>query len=100
MKFYLVIFDRQLDKSYKGFHETFVAHRHIFKWWHFIRSSYIVGTDLSVGDLSRHVRSSFEQNGLRSTHLVLRVDLSERQGMLPKGAWGWIRENAKDDNET
>ncbi|MBI5394362.1 MAG: hypothetical protein HZA91_03605 [Verrucomicrobia bacterium] len=99
MRFYLLIFDRQFGKSYKGFHDAFVAHQSIYRWWHYLKNSYIIGTDLSVGDLSRHAGACFEQHQLSNTHLILSVDLTERQGMLPPDAWKWIRENAKIDED-
>ena len=97
MKFYVVLFDRNPAVSYAEFHKRLVAHPAIAKkWWHYIKSAYLIGTDLSARDLSAHVRTTFDKCRLPNTHLVLAVDLKQRQGMLTEEAWKWLRENAKN----
>lgn len=95
MNFYIVTFDRQPNVSYKPFHEKFVNHPSIKRWCHYIKSSYIIGTDLSVADLSKHYTSVAKSFDMATTHLVLKVDLSSRQGLMPKGSWEWFKKNTE-----
>jgi hypothetical protein len=99
MKFYILVFNRKVGVSYKAFHDDFVGDPRIRKWWHYLRSSYIVGTELSADELSHHARAKFDQHKLGNTHLVVRVDLDYRQGMLPPKAWKWIRDCAALDDD-
>ncbi len=92
---FILTFDRLPEKSYVDFHKEFTGDPDIDHWWHYIKSCYIIVTDLSVGDLSSRVHALFEKHDLKNTHLVLRVDLTVRQGMLTEDAWKWIREHAK-----
>ncbi len=94
MKIYVILFDRVPTASYVEFHKQLTAHPQISKWWHYIKSSYLIKTDLSAKDLSAHVRATFDACKIPNTHLVLAVDLKQRQGMLTPDAWKWIRENA------
>ena len=94
MKFYIVVFDRKPGAKYTEFHETFVKHQAITNWWHYIKSSYIIGTEMSENELADHFTRSAEQHGLPKTHLVVRVVLGESQGRLVKDAWDWIQKNS------
>jgi hypothetical protein len=94
VKFYMVVFDRKPDADYRQFHDTFVGHPSIRKWWHYIKSSYIIGTDMSEDQLTSHYTDSAKKHGLPTTHLVMRVVLGESQGMLVKDAWDWITRNS------
>lgn len=94
MNHYIVIFDRQLLPAYKTFHDLFVKHSRIKNWWHYVKSSYIIITDLTASELSDHFTACAKEAGIPTTHLVVKVDMSERQGMLIKDAWTWIKNNA------
>lgn len=91
MNYYIVTFDRQPNVAYGPFHDAFVAHSGITRWWHYIKSSYLIGCDLSANELSDHFTSTAQSLNMKTTHLVLAVDLKRRQGMLPKDAWEWFK---------
>jgi hypothetical protein len=93
MNYFIVSFDRQADTSYKEFHDRFVGNPGVKKWSHHIKSSYIVGTENDVGWLSSHYSKTAQVCGIPVTHIALQVDLSERQGRLPKKAWEWFKRN-------
>lgn len=95
MKFYIVTFDREPETSYGKFHAAFVSNEAIIKWSHHIKSSYIIGTNMSADELSDHYAATAKSFGLPTTHLVLRVNLSDRQGYLPKSAWAWFKKNER-----
>lgn len=94
MNYYILVFEREPQKSYKAFHQEFVAHEQIHNWWHFLKPCYLAVTDLDASDLSKHAKEILEKNWLRTTHLVLEANLPYRSGWLPKEAWSWLRENA------
>lgn len=95
MKYYLVTFDRSPNRAYGPFHDDFVAREGIRKWWHYIKSCYIIGTEeLGANDISDHFTDCAQRHGISSTHLVIAIDPSKRQGRLVKEAWDWIRKAA------
>lgn len=93
MDYYIVTFDRIQDKSYEGFHDDFVNHAEIKRWWHYIKNCYIIGTDMGEDALANHFIETAKKNDIRTTHLVLKVKLANRQGMLTEKAWNWMRRN-------
>lgn len=93
MNYYIVTFDRQPNVAYKHFHDAFVAHPGIRRWWHYIKSSYLIGSDLSANDLSDHFTKTAKDLNMKTTHLIVGIDLKKRQGMLPKDAWDWFKIN-------
>ena len=96
MNYYIVTFDRKPDSTYKDFHSDFVGHARIQRWFHYIKSSYIVGTRMTSDELSDHFTKTARRHGLPVTHLVVLVELTDRQGMVSKDAWRWFRNNASN----
>ena len=95
MKYYIVSFDRTATNSYKGFHKDFVAHTQILKWFHYIKSSYIIGTTLTEDEITDHFLEVAGIYDLPKSHLVVRVNLSYHQGWLTDDAWNWLNRNSK-----
>lgn len=93
MNLYLVVFDRAATGRYKEFQDEFLAHSSIYRWWHYIKSAYIVGSDLDAIEISRHFRSVAAKYNLPQRHFVVEIDLENRHGWLPKKAWKWIHRN-------
>jgi len=93
MNNYIVSYDRGTVPAYRTFHDAFVKHPDIKNWWHYIKSCYIVKTTLSANELSDHFTTCAKEAGIPTTHLVMKVDLSDRQGMLIKDAWTWLKSN-------
>ena len=94
MNYYIVIFNRNSSISYSKFQKEFVSNRNIKKYWHYIRSAYIVGTPWDEEELSDHFMKTAKTYGIPNTHLVLEVDLDFCQGMLTEDAWEWLRKNS------
>src|SRR5438552_13190728 len=110
MNYYAVIFDRKesitytsalinpraalapIYKSldYKGFHDDFVKPQEILKWWHYMESLYIIGTEWSSQALSEHFHKTAQAHEIPIAHIVLEVNLRNHYGWLPKDAWEWI----------
>ena len=94
MNYYILVFDRKSNVDYNPFHDMLVVHPKIQYWWHYLTSAYIIGTNMSADELSTYARQCFEAFGMSSTHLVMKVDLANRQGMLTEDAWKWLRTNS------
>jgi len=95
MNYYIITFDRKNELSYKSFHEEFVAHPKINKWFHYIKSSYIIGsTTITPDEITDHFIEIAEKYKLPKTHLVLNVNLLDRQGRLTNDAWKWLKNNS------
>jgi hypothetical protein len=94
MSMYVVIFDRDPAVTHRAFQDAFVAHPRIYNWWHYIKSAYLIRTDLNASELSDHYNRCARQTGISKTHLVIKLDPSDRQGMLVRDAWAWIRKNS------
>ena len=95
MKYYIVTFDREPNRTYGAFHDDFVKHPGFRHWWHYIKSSYIIGTDLDSKAISNYFTAVAEKHKFPVTHLVLQVELSSRYGRLVKEAWEWIKQNTR-----
>ncbi len=94
MKFYIVTFDRKSGKSYGDFHDEFTSSSIINGWFHYIKSSYIVGSNYTAEDISKHFTDCARNNNVSTTHLVMEVYLPNRQGRLVEDAWKWLRRNS------
>lgn len=99
MKFYMVVFDRKLTNNYRNFHKKFVEHPKFRNWWHYIKSSYIIETPLTATEIAEHFTETAKSCGIPTRHLVMSVDIGNRQGMLPKDAWKWFGEVRQPNKE-
>lgn len=93
MNYYILTFDRKAGASYKAFHEDFVAHPEFTRWFHYITSSYIIGTTLTAEEVSAFFYATAKKYSLPATHLVVRVSLRDRFGRLTAEAWKWLQKN-------
>ncbi|EON2012295.1 hypothetical protein ACNGYR_002119 [Serratia marcescens] len=97
MNFYIVTFERDAKSSYKDFHEEFTGSKSVKKWWHYITSCYLIGSNMSASAISRDFKDAAKKHNLNLRHIVMSVDLNDRQGWLPPKAWDWIRHNSDED---
>ncbi len=93
MKTYVIIFNRESTKSYGNFHKELTNSTIFNKWWHYIKTMYIVRSKYSGKEISTHVRNCLENHDLNKFHLVLSVNLADRWGWLTAEAWEWIQKN-------
>jgi hypothetical protein len=80
--------------NYAGFHNDFIKPQEIHRWWHYMESLYIIGTDWSSQELSEHFTKTAQAHGIPALHIVLEVNLRSRFGWLHKDAWDWIDNEA------
>jgi hypothetical protein len=58
-------------------------------WWHYLPSTWLVDTELSVEHLYRELKPLLKDGD----HILITVLSRDRQGWLPKKAWEWIRKH-------
>jgi hypothetical protein len=61
-------------------------------WWHYIDNVYIVKTSLSEDAISEMIRDTTKEANL----LVIKVNIKDSQGWLPKEAWDWIKSEGNE----
>lgn len=59
-------------------------------WWHYLDSTWLVRTDLSVADASERVKKQIDSS---DNLLVLNVTGASYAGWLSQDAWDWIYKN-------
>ena len=85
---YALMFDRDDNTDFKKLHEELVSKRCIVNWFHYIKSSYILVSDLSTANsLDREIRDVL----INKDYLLVAIDLKDSQGWLPERAWQWIK---------
>ena len=80
----------ELNNKLKDYSSLYQALKDCGSWSHYLDSTWLIYTlektaDSIVADLKQHIDES--QDYL----LVTKVDLTDRGGWLPQGAWDWIR---------
>ncbi len=91
----MVSFNRKSSSSYGSFHDVFTKSNMIHNWFHYIKSSYIVASNYTSDEISELFTKCAKDNNVPTTHLVVEVNLSNRQGMLVEDAWKWLKRNSK-----
>lgn len=85
---YIVSFNSNVLYTDHDIHQRIISIPGLKEWWRYTNFSYILKTQESTAPfaITRHIRESlpFLQ------HIVLKVDLKENSGLLPKEAWDWI----------
>lgn len=87
---YLITYDlKKPGRDYNSLHETIKSAK---SWWHYLESTWLIHTNLSVEDWSDKIRNVIDTNDL---FLIVDITKQPRQGWLIKKAWSWIREKEK-----
>ena len=86
---YLVTYDlKQPDKDYEPLYEA--IKKCGSSWWHYLESTWIVSTDISVDECVKCIRQTMDENDYL---LVVEITQQHRQGWLPSKAWDWIKQH-------
>lgn len=86
---YLITYDHtQTVFSLSDIHKTITTNPRVSDWWHYLPNVYIVSVGLFVHSkqIADAIRTS--HNGLK--FFVVKIDLSDHNGVLNKDAWDWI----------
>ena len=91
-KAYILTFDRESDKDYLEFHNKLGLLPNVKKWFHYIKSSYIIISDVRTAtELNKSIKEIIPNDRF----LILEVDLNNSNGYLPEQGWTWIRKHRK-----
>lgn len=84
---YIIIFDNsQIQYDPQEIHRFVTKSPYLNDWWHYLPNVYIIVTDMSAKRMADSTIAQFP--GLR--FLISKIDLSDNNGVLKKGAWDWI----------
>jgi hypothetical protein len=84
-KIYAILYDRDMIDT-EALHNFISAKDIVHYWWHYIKSCYLIKSDLSASEIADALPRSMREGSL----LVVEVDLSNSTGWLPDKAWRWI----------
>ncbi len=88
---YLIIFNDvngAFDK--KDIHKRITEQLDASNWWHYLANAYIITTSVSSAGITNSLSGWFP--GL--LFLIIKVDLEDASGVLPKEAFDWIRDKS------
>lgn len=89
---YLVAVDAREPASEAGYFRQAVKGNPLIKhWWNHIPYVYLVESSATADEVSESI---VERTGLTS-FLVMEVNPSESEGLLPGKAWNWIRKRSQ-----
>lgn len=94
MKYFLISFDRPATGNYKLLHDSFVENQGIRRWFHYIKTSYIVGTTLNSNEIADRFAEACDKANIPKLFIVIAVDMSDRNGYLTPDAWDWLKRNS------
>lgn len=84
----LITYD--LNKPGQDYEGLFEEIKSFGTWWHYLDSTWIVDTNLTVSSAADRIRTKVDS----SDHfLVLDITGDASQGWLPKDAWDWINKH-------
>jgi hypothetical protein len=85
------MFDIASVGNHVEFHNKLIALPIITNWFHYIKSSYILVSNVSSATMiSNDIRKILPNNRF----LVVELNLKNRNGILPEKAWDWLRKQA------
>lgn len=89
---YALMFDRDDQRNFKEKHDQLVALNCVKNWFHYIKSSYILISDLPTANaVDDELRNIFRDGN----YLIVAIDLKNSQGWLPSKAWKWIENQSE-----
>ncbi|WP_069997771.1 hypothetical protein [Cellulosilyticum sp. I15G10I2] len=90
MKVFLISYD--LNKSgqdYNSLYEAIKACSYSDTWWHYLDSTWIIKSNLSVSQVSDKLKSVMDDN---DSLLVIEV-INNYAGWLPQKAWDYLKQH-------
>lgn len=93
MRYIITLNSSQENYKLSDIHETVINIPGVSDWWHYLPNTYIVETLRSVNEQSIADRIIAKHPGL--LFLVVEVNLTSHNGVLPKAAWEWITRKTK-----
>lgn len=91
---YALMFDTDDNLNYNEIHNKITTIPNLLSWFHYLQSSYIFISELDSNELTQHLIKIIPNKRF----LLFRIDLSSRNGWMPKEAWEWIEKKAREIN--
>ena len=89
---YLLVFNNnQSTYSNTDIYKYISESEHIDNWWHYLPTTYILKSKNS----SKSIADDIIQKFPNLLFLIIKADLNDTNGVLPKKAWDWIGSNQK-----
>ncbi len=86
---YILTFDRDDEVDYRKFHEQLTSLPSVITWWHYIKSSYIlISRTGNATELNKQIIELVPEGKIM---LLIEINLKNRNGLLVKAAWEWLR---------
>jgi hypothetical protein len=85
---YILTFDRDDEVDYKEFHNKLTTLPSVITWWHYIKSSYILISNLTNATTLNAEIIQLLPKG--KNILLMEVNMKNRNGLLVKDAWDWL----------
>lgn len=88
MATYLISYDlNKSDKNYDGvFNAIKESSANGTTWWHYLDSTWIIKSNLSVNDISSKIKLEADENDF---FIVIEIK-NNKQGWLPQKAWDYL----------
>ena len=84
---YALMFDRDDQINYKELHHKLISLECVKNWFHYIKSSYILISDLPTAyEFNKEVSKVLKDKN----YLIVAIDLKDIEGWLPGRAWSWV----------
>ena len=88
-KVYLLVYD--LKKPGQNYTELIQTLKTAEKWWHYLKSTWLLASDLPFETWHQNIKSKIDQN---DSFMLMELQPGMRyDGWLPQEAWDWMREN-------
>ena len=83
---YIFVFDTTVNLDFGQIHGRIVSIPGLYSWFHYILSSYVLIYNGDSNTLTQELLKIIPNVRFQ----IFKVDLSSRNGWLPKEAWDWI----------
>lgn len=87
MKAYIITYDFKKEEA--DVSDLAEAIKGFGFWWHYLKHSWIIKTDRTVQQVYDKLAEYLQDD----MHLLVFELGKQRQGWLPKKAWGWLKKN-------
>lgn len=93
--FYLISFDHDKADA-DALNKVIKENSSFITWWHYLSSTYIVKTKLSLSDVNNDIRAKWPNQRF----MIVEIKPTNYNGWLQPDAWKWFADNGKTDTPT
>jgi len=85
---YIITYEINKNKDHAGLFEALKSYE---DWWHYIDSTWLIKTNATPRDVTDKLLSYMDK--VDDSLLVIKADIDEVRGWLPKKAWEWVKKH-------